>query len=70
MIDKWVIMKILQSKGIISFDEDNYKQMNVDYLPSRRGIIVLFEGHVTEFIDIDSYKQIIRESKIDKVLKS
>lgn len=27
-VDKWTVMKILQSKGIISFDEDNYHSMD------------------------------------------
>ena len=27
-IDKWTVMKVLQSKGIISFDEDNYHSMD------------------------------------------
>lgn len=67
-IDKWVVMNILQSKGIISFDEDNYHSMNCRTYGATH-IMIMFSGHTKEFITIDEYKTFKRNITIDKVLE-
>ena len=78
-IDKWTVMKILQSKGIVSFDEDNYQSMDCriyqDGFPDPLGkwptthIMITFSGYTKEFIPIDEYKTFKRDITIDNILQ-
>ena len=76
-IDKWVVMKILQSKGIISFDEDNYNDMRLMIL-NISGIdvikVIFQESNnigfgVSELISIEEYKTFKRDITINNILQ-
>jgi len=76
ILDKFILMKILQSKGIISYDEWNYNDIayyieglgwptSSDY---KRIIKIQFPG-VTEIIPLDEYNTFKRDITIDNILK-
>ncbi len=80
IIDKYVVMTILQSKGVVSFDEWNYELMDVELIVNSpnlaklfkrpyKSIRVNFSGDVSDLIDINIYNQILRDKKIDDILK-
>lgn len=74
ILDKFILMKILQSRGIVSYDEWNYNDISY-YMGLRmlrrygykRVIKIQFTG-VTEIIPLDEYKSFKRNITIDKVL--
>ena len=73
-LDKFIIMKILQSKGITSFDEWNYNDINfyiTELISSNESIYnikINFSGGITETISLKEYKQFKRDITIDKLL--
>ena len=76
-VDKWTVMKVLQSKGIISFDEDNYNDMrlmilNISGIDVIKVIFQESNGYplVSELISLEEYKTFKRDITIDKVLES
>ena len=71
-IDKFILMKILQSKGFVSFDEWNYNDINfyINFYITEPiyNIKITFSGGLTEIISIKEYNQFKRDITIDKLL--
>ena len=70
MLDKWILMKILQSRGIVSYDEWNYNDIAYYItLSDYKGIIKIQFPGITEIIPLEEYKSFKRDITIDKVLE-
>ena len=72
-INKWCVMKVLQSKGIVSFDEYNYEDiicneyytMDFDLEDAVKCIKVF---GINELINMKEYKRELRNYKIKELL--
>lgn len=74
-LDKFILMKILQSKGFVSFDEWNYNDISyyITELLSANKVIhtikIQFSGGPTESITLQEYKTFKRNITIDNILQ-
>lgn len=74
--NKWVIMKILISRGIHSYDEDNYKDMDAKWagfdLETKEPFIKVAEvgSLINEYIYKTEYDKFNRKYKIESILEN
>ena len=72
MIDKYIIMKILRERSIISYDEYNYKDIEFTIIKptiiTKSSIVVRFVNSFNEWIYVEYYKKFCRDYKINNLL--
>lgn len=75
-LNKWVIMQLLQKRGVISYDKWNYEKMKPGletqltvFGESNTSIVIRFGGHISERIPYDEYKIELRNHKIEQVIE-
>ena len=75
-LNKWVIMTLLQKRGVVSYDQWNYDMMEVGletqltvFGESNTSIVLRFGRGISERIPYDEYKIQLRDYKIEQVIK-